>query len=82
MVSYSASPDPNGLTLALALAAPYAYTHIMLQIRYSRYTIAIPTYKSLTSEGAAQLFWGKAVGLVKRGVQLIHERGLWLLLWL
>ena len=36
--------------------------------RYSRYTIAIPTYKSLTGEGAAQLFFEHVV--------LIHGRGL------
>ena len=40
---------------------------LVITDRYPRYTIAIPTYKSLTGEGAAQLFFEHVV--------LIHGRG-------
>ena len=49
-------------------AGPQFDCVLVITDRYSRYTIAIPTYKSLTGEGAARLFFEHVV--------LIHGRGL------
>ena len=49
-------------------AGPQFDCVLVITDRYSRYTIAIPTYQSLTGEGAARLFFEHVV--------LIHGRGL------
>ena len=49
-------------------AGPQFDCVLVITDRYSRYTIAIPTYKSLTGEEAARLFFEHVV--------LIHGRGL------
>jgi hypothetical protein len=65
---YDSRPLLRGLVLAGQELGESSRLTFGITDRYSRYTIAIPTYKSLTGEGAAQLFFEHVV--------LIHGRGL------
>mgnify|MGYP000895381796 CR=1 FL=1 len=71
VLSWSQMIDVNNsmdLITDLPPAGPQFDCVLVITDRYSRYTIAIPTYKSLTGEEAARLFFEHVV--------LIHGRGL------